>query len=124
MAKGNSSIKAEREMTEENQSNIQSKREGFWSTKLESGMMQTERAIQSKKIYIKKKTKKYMGNINDRISPGRNFDGSGRASVDRRAYSRMKGTLPTGTNTPIGGKSGASWRNIWCWSARRSSFWS
>jgi hypothetical protein len=52
-------------MTGENQSNsrrnIQSKREGFWSTKLESGMMQTERAMQTRKNKYKKKTN--MSNI-------------------------------------------------------------
>jgi hypothetical protein len=75
-------------------------------------------ADKKKNIY-KKKTN--MGNINDRISPGRNLDGSRRATVDRRAYS-VKRTLPTGTNAPIRGKSGASWGNVWCWSARGSNF--
>jgi hypothetical protein len=70
-------------MTEKNQSNIQSKREGVWSTNLESGMMQTDSDAHKKKYIYKKKTN--MGNINDRISPGRNFDGSRRATVDRRA---------------------------------------
>ena len=81
-------------------------------------MMQTERAMQTRKIYIKKKN---MGNIDDRISPGRNFDGSRRATVDRRVYG-VKRTLPTGTNAPIRGKSGASWGNVWCGGAGGSSF--
>lgn len=70
----------------------------------------TERAVQTKNICITKKTN--MGNINVKISPGRNLDGSRRATVDRRAYS-VKRTLPTGTNAPIGGKSSASWGNVW-----------
>jgi len=42
-----------------------------------------ERAMQTRNIYKKKKPN--MGNIKDRISPGRNFDGSRRATVDWRA---------------------------------------